>query len=150
MIAPEHILMAYVDGELGRHQRRAVETWLSDDEAARREAAMFRLTGEMVRLAFEQPIWLAPPAAAMSTIAAAPALGFVRGMWHRLRGCMRLALATGGAAAIVLAELATERGTPTEASEMSAASPSTSERDATAVRAGEELHPATDSARPRR
>lgn len=101
MIAPDHILMAYVDGELSRQQHRSVEVWLSTDEAARREVAMFRMTGNMARLAHEQPIWMTPPAAAMSTLATLPGIG-LRQAFRIYFGRRRMVIATGATAAMVL------------------------------------------------
>ena len=55
------LLVAYVDGELDSVTRRHVDDLLEQNAAVRARVAMFRRSGELLRSAFSEAEYLAPP-----------------------------------------------------------------------------------------
>ena len=55
------LLVAYVDGELDPITRRRVDDLLEQNAAVRDRVAMFRRSGELLRSAFSEAEYMAPP-----------------------------------------------------------------------------------------
>ena len=64
----DQILMAYADSGLGPNERLRVEALLQIDSEARRRVSQFRCTADILRHAFDEPMWAAPPPRLINTI----------------------------------------------------------------------------------
>lgn len=64
----DETLMAYADAALRGEERRLIEAALRQDSCARRRVALFRLTADLARHAFAEPMWRDPPLRLVDTL----------------------------------------------------------------------------------